>query len=167
MTQTKIGHFHSRKAQATSYFKPGCPPFPCAWWPCHHLFFLASDQNRAVRSLEVKTTAEVHARAKRHAFLKTMPLPGTWLYSRTSVQVAPGSSHKPLLCAGFLPPSLCFCNHLGVEHAAMNGDAYEYGIIFALLYWMRASASLPCMFNKCSLRAANFLFLAPASLRSV
>lgn len=77
MTQTKIGHFHSRKAQATSYFKPGCPPFPCAWWPCHHLFFLASDQNRAVRSLEVKTMAEVHARAKRHAFLKTMPLPGT------------------------------------------------------------------------------------------
>lgn len=166
MAQTKIGHFHSRKAQATSYFKPGCPPFPCAWWPCHHLFSLASDQNRAVRSLEIKTTAEVHARAKRHAFLKTMPLPGSWLYSRTSVQVLLAAPTNLDSALDFCHP-LSVSDHLGVEHAAMNGDACEYGIIFPLLYWMRASASLPCMFNKCSLRATNFLFLVPASFWSV
>lgn len=46
----------------------------------------------------------------------------------------------------------------------MNGNAYESGIIFPLLYWMSASASLPCMFHKCSLRAANFLFPDPSLL---
>lgn len=97
MGKTKIGHFHSRKAQATSYFKPGCPPFPHAWWPYRHLFSLASDCHRPVRSLEVQALAEVHARAKCHAFLKMTSQPGPRLYSRTLGQGLLAAPGKPSL----------------------------------------------------------------------